>query len=249
MIGKRFWTGALASLAGIDRAELEAAPARPRAARSSSAASASSSVAEEQRVRVPPPARPGRRLRPDPARRARGRSTSLAARWIERLGRREDHAEMLAHHYLQALELTAAAGGARRGASQRAARTALTDAGDRAFAPARIRRRRSFLPGCCSSSSARTTPERPPAPPPRYRRFGYVGSPTTSVLERGRDELLAAGDVEGAVEAETALAEQYWMTGDRDAALEHSIAHSALVEPLPRLPGEGACDRRWPRGS
>ena len=36
-----------------------------------------------------------------------------AAHWIEALGegRSEDHAEMLAHHYLSALELTRAAGG------------------------------------------------------------------------------------------------------------------------------------------
>jgi predicted ATPase len=34
----------------------------------------------------------------------------VAARWIESLGRPEDHAEMLAHHYLLALELSRAAG-------------------------------------------------------------------------------------------------------------------------------------------
>ena len=32
-----------------------------------------------------------------------------AAEWIESLGRAEDHAEMLAHHYGQALELARAA--------------------------------------------------------------------------------------------------------------------------------------------
>src|SRR4029450_4242351 len=57
----------------------------------------------------------------------------LAASWIEQLGRREDHAEMLAHHYLQALELTAAAGGAAAPLAE-GARAALGDAGDRALA-------------------------------------------------------------------------------------------------------------------
>ena len=35
----------------------------------------------------------------------------LTAGWIDQLGSREDNAEMLAHHYFQALELTGAAGG------------------------------------------------------------------------------------------------------------------------------------------
>src|SRR5207244_7907985 len=34
----------------------------------------------------------------------------VAARWIESLGRPEDHAETVAHHYLRALELSRAAG-------------------------------------------------------------------------------------------------------------------------------------------
>ena len=36
-------------------------------------------------------------------------STACAADWIESLGRPEDHAELLAHHYLAALELARAA--------------------------------------------------------------------------------------------------------------------------------------------
>jgi MalT-like TPR region len=55
-----------------------------------------------------------------------------AAGWIESLGRAEDHAEMLAHHYLSALELARAA---RRDTADLAprARSALQAAGDRAF--------------------------------------------------------------------------------------------------------------------
>ena len=55
-----------------------------------------------------------------------------AAAWIESLGRPEDQAEMLAHHYLQALELAEAAGTRRRRRSLSSARHALRDAGDRA---------------------------------------------------------------------------------------------------------------------
>jgi class 3 adenylate cyclase/tetratricopeptide (TPR) repeat protein len=56
-----------------------------------------------------------------------------AAGWIESLGRPEDHAEMLAHHYLSALDLACAA---RRDTADLAprARAALHRAGDRAVA-------------------------------------------------------------------------------------------------------------------
>src|SRR4029077_12198960 len=54
----------------------------------------------------------------------------LAARWIEQLGRREDHAEMLAHHYLQALEWTVAAGGRTDGLAE-SARAAVGGARER----------------------------------------------------------------------------------------------------------------------
>ena len=64
---------------------------------------------------------------------ARSHKHQRAAAWIEALGRPEDQAEMLAYHYLQALELAEAAGTdpAVLGDS---ARRALRDAGDRAAA-------------------------------------------------------------------------------------------------------------------
>src|SRR5215470_1547377 len=55
-----------------------------------------------------------------------------AAGWIESLGRAEDHAEMLAHHYLSALELGRAAN-QETGGLAAGARAALQTAGDRAF--------------------------------------------------------------------------------------------------------------------
>jgi hypothetical protein len=64
---------------------------------------------------------------------ARAGKHAQAAGWIESLGRAEDHAEMLAHHYLSALDLAHAA---RRDTADLApqARTALRRAGDRACA-------------------------------------------------------------------------------------------------------------------
>ena len=71
-----------------------------------------SSMEGESRVRLLAPAGPGRLLLADPARAARAARHRAAAAWIERKAgeRVEDLADVLAHHYLQALELVRAAG-------------------------------------------------------------------------------------------------------------------------------------------
>src|SRR5262249_45221306 len=56
-----------------------------------------------------------------------------AAEWIKSLGRSEDHAEMIAHHYVNALELARAAGQDDEALVSRAVR-ALREAGERALA-------------------------------------------------------------------------------------------------------------------
>jgi len=56
-----------------------------------------------------------------------------AARWIESLGRRDDHAEMLAHHYGQALELMRAGAIAVPDEVADRAGAAFADAGERAL--------------------------------------------------------------------------------------------------------------------
>ena len=77
-----------------------------------------------------PRADPRRRLRRHPARAAR-RKHALAADWIESLGRPQDHAELLAHHHLQALDYTQGAG-ERTDELAHKALGALQEAGDRA---------------------------------------------------------------------------------------------------------------------
>jgi predicted ATPase/class 3 adenylate cyclase len=64
---------------------------------------------------------------------ARADQHAAAAGWIESLGRAEDHAEMLVHHYLSALDLARGAGRDTADLAPRA-RTALHAAGDRAVA-------------------------------------------------------------------------------------------------------------------
>ncbi len=70
---------------------------------------------------------------------------------------------------------------------------------------------------CASSGLLSTSSPRTTRAPALLLRLGqalfYVGEPDTSVLERAAAAFLAAGDLEGAVEAETVLSEHAWMTG------------------------------------
>ena len=108
VIGRGFWPDAVAAVGGLERAEVEQHPAvagakRARPAsrhergrgRAPSTPSATRSFATSRTGRSPVQSERGRHL--------------LAASWIESLGRREDHAETLAHHYLSAVEFARAA--------------------------------------------------------------------------------------------------------------------------------------------
>ena len=228
VIGKRFWTGALASLA--DRPGLESALHElerkefVRRERSSSIVDETEYAFRHLLVRdvayglIPRAERAAKHL--------------AAARWTEQLGRREDHAEMLAHHYLEALELTTAAGGSAAEFSD-AARAALTDSGDRAFAlfayDAAIRFFQAALDLLPDGDLRRG---------PLLLRLGHatfdVGKPAVELLQAARAELLAASDVELAADAEAMLCEHFWITvGDRDEAMRHLVEARRLVEALP----------------
>jgi class 3 adenylate cyclase/tetratricopeptide (TPR) repeat protein len=143
----------------------------------------------------------------------------LAARWIEQLGRREDHAEMLAHHYLQALDLTAAAGGS-SDAFAAAARSALADAGDRAFALNAYGAAVRFFQAALDLFSD-DDPGRGRVLYALGRSLYQFGAQDPAMLEQAAEELLAVGDVEGAAEAETTLCEQTWLAGETGAAMDH----------------------------
>jgi tetratricopeptide (TPR) repeat protein len=154
-----------------------------------------------------------------------------AAEWLEQLGRPDDHAEMLAHHYLQALELGAAAG-LDTGAFAGPAQAALAVAGDRAFA---------LNAYDAAGRYYRAALDLLPEDDPRHgrlllalaRALLLVGEPDVGLFERARDELFAGGNAEAAGEAETRLAELFWLAGDRDAAFAHLRRARELVESLP----------------
>lgn len=143
----------------------------------------------------------------------------LAAEWLESLGRPEDQAERIAHHYSTALELARAAGQTGSGLAERA-RRALREAGDRALTLKGYSAAARFYDAALGLSS-RGDPEWP------MLRFRY-GQALFSAEERGggalaeaRDALIELGDPGTAAEAEVMLGRLAFRRGEGDATLEH----------------------------
>jgi predicted ATPase/class 3 adenylate cyclase len=159
-----------------------------------------------------------------------------AAEWIASLSadRSEDHAEMLAHHYLSALELAQAAG---QDASEFAepARLAFREAGERALALNAFAAAARFYRAALDLWPAEDT-----ARPKLLLRLGaalaVAEAKGADILEEARNGLIAAGDREGAAEAEVLLAEHLGNQGLRDRENEHLARAAALVKGLPPSP-------------
>jgi len=228
VIGKVFWTGAVVSLGASDADPLLRALEDKdfvRRVRRASVAGENEYAFRHILTRDVAYAQIPRARRAEKHR--------LAAEWIESLSadRTEDRAEMLAHHYLSALELSKAAGVA-TGAIEDRARSALRDAGDRAsglnaFAAAiRLYRAALALWPADDPERARTLLN--------YGIALWHGDASgRDELVAARDALLAAGDDEGAAEAETMLSRAAWYAGDRDSAFAHLERAAELVEGAP----------------
>ena len=229
VIGKVFWLGAVEAVDGIDspRAEellhmLERKEFVQRA-RVSSVANESEYAFRHVLIRdvaygqIP--------------RAARSHKHRRAAAWIESLGRPEDQSELLAHHYLEALELAEAAGldAAVFGES---ARLALRDAGDRAAALCAVQAAERFY-----DAALKLWPEDDPDRPELLLRRAIpvrtLGGGDQDRLVEARDSLLAAGDKVKAAEAEMALSWLLWMEGSREAANEAAQRARVLIEGAP----------------
>ncbi|MFY9580843.1 MAG: AAA family ATPase [Gaiellaceae bacterium] len=160
-----------------------------------------------------------------------------AAEWIESLGRPEEHAEMLAHHYLRSLELKRAAG-VPSGDDDSRARVALREAGYRAIAlnayAAAIRFYDEAL-----ALSAENDPDRPELMF-RLAQARHVSGDERreQLLLDARDALLAAGANERAAQTEALLAEASWHRGDRTSCDLHLERARQLVEDLPSSPAK-----------
>ena len=125
---------------------------------------------------------------------------------------RQDHAELLAHHYPSALELSRAAG---RPTDELAepARLALRDGGDRAFALNAFAHAAHLYEQALELSPA----DDPARPELLFRRAHalHLGGDERQfeALEVARDALLEAGDRDGAAEAQALLARAWWYRG------------------------------------
>ena len=226
VVGKVFWPGALATIGERERLDVEQRlPALERRelvrrSRRSSVAGESEYSFKHVLVRdvaygsIPRAGRAERHRR--------------AAEWIESLGRPEDQADMLAHHYLAALELSRAAG-VEAGVLSESAATALLRAGERAAGlnafesaarlfeealelgvPERERPRALLQLGIASHRSVH---------PNRIERLGEA-----------RDALLEADDEDAAADACVVLAEAWWDQGQNERGRTELERARTLVE-------------------
>ena len=150
-----------------------------------------------------------------------------AATWIDSLGRSEDHTELLAHHYVAAIEYARAAGRETVELSERA-RLALRAAGERALGlgafTAAVRHYRAALELWPADDA-----ERPYLLLPYGRALRWAEDRGENELAEGRDLLIAAGDPGTAAEADLLLADIAVNRGHLQRASEHLDQASALV--------------------
>jgi class 3 adenylate cyclase len=159
----------------------------------------------------------------------------FAAEWIESLspGRSDDRAEMLAHHYREALRLAQASGADSEPFREPALR-ALTDASERAAA-LNSWMTASDLAAEALSLADEGDPRRPQLQLrlARGKAFGTEANIDIPLATSARDGFLAQGDRAGAAETEGFLGWLHWWTGDGEGAREHAAASLELAHDLP----------------
>ena len=163
----------------------------------------------------------------------RARKHRAAAEWIEELSieRSEDHAQLAAHHWLQALDLSRAVGAVDADLEARA-RVALVVAGDRAFRLGATSAA-AELYGHALALVSDDDPERPSLLLRHGRAVSQTGVDADAELADATEQLLAAGDVEQAVEAISARAWLAWNQGGADNTFALFRRGLSLVEDLP----------------
>ncbi len=158
----------------------------------------------------------------------------LAAEWIELLGRGEDHAEMLAHHYLSALELARAAGREDRSLVDRA-RVAVRHAGDRAFGLNAFPTAARLYSQALSFSGPEDTDRAELLFLMARAMHLSADERAEGALEDASTALQAAGHGERAAEAHVMLSEVWWDRGQRDPAVRHLERARSLVGETPSV--------------
>jgi class 3 adenylate cyclase/tetratricopeptide (TPR) repeat protein len=221
VMGKVFWLGAL----GVDERQLHPLQQKEfvqRARRSSVAGETEFSfkhvvVRDVAYSQIP--------------RAERAQMHLLTAGWIESLGRPDDHAEMLAHHYANALELTRASGGDLNGLVRRA-RDALRDAGVRAASLNAVAQAERYF-----TEALELTADDDPARLPLLYKLGQVKHirswEGSDELAEARDGFIAVGDPESAAEAALRIADNYWSRGQGEEVTVHLAQAQSLLAGRP----------------
>ncbi|HET9215086.1 MAG TPA: adenylate/guanylate cyclase domain-containing protein, partial [Gaiellaceae bacterium] len=236
VVGKVFWVGALAAVAGQPAAEVEEGLLRlerkefVRRERRSSVAGETAFVFRHVLVRDVAYGQIPRRRRAELHR--------LAAEWVESLAgdRSEDVADLLAHHYLSAVEYARAVRQSVGDLPERA-RRALHDAGERALALGSYTAAVRFFREALAS-----WPQDDPVRPRLLLRYGQAlfraEEEGADVLSEAAAELLDAGELELAAEAEVLLGDVMLIArGQRDEAVRHfEHAVELLAEQPPSAP-------------
>ena len=156
------------------------------------------------------------------------RKHGRVAEWLEDLGRPEDHAEMLAHHWSAALELARATGG-EVGDLETRTRVALRDAGGRAFALNAFAAAEQYYTDAISLSPPGDREHALLLLKRAHSIFEQGEERCEPALEEAREALLAAGDRETAGEAESILVVAFWYHGRRDLVEAHLTRAEELV--------------------
>jgi class 3 adenylate cyclase len=228
VLGKVFWSGALESIGSASAAEV-GERLRTLTRKEFVRRELRSAIADETQYAF------GHLLVRDVAygqipRKSRAEKHGLVAEWIESLAadRSDDRAEMLANHYLAALELASAAG-VQTEALGRHARIALKEAADRAY----------WLGSYAQSSrlyakALELWPEEDSEQPLLVLHRGLADfdgglSDDPSELEGLPARFLAAGDRVHAAEAAMALCRMWWNRGDGSKSRENREQALELV--------------------
>jgi class 3 adenylate cyclase/tetratricopeptide (TPR) repeat protein len=230
VIGKLFWSGSVAALGDNEREAVEAAlhalerKEFVQRERRSSIAGENQYAFRHLLVRDVAYGQIPRARRAD--------KHKLAAEWIAALGRQEEHAELLAHHYLSALDFARAAG-QDVGVIAAGARVALREAGDLALSLSAARAATGFY-----RAALELWPDRDPERPELLFSLGRAEEPIDDVSARetlaaARDGLLAAGLGARAAEADVLLAEITWRHGEAAAAKAHLDHAAGLIDGAP----------------
>jgi tetratricopeptide (TPR) repeat protein len=153
------------------------------------------------------------------------------AEWLESLGRPEDNAELVAHHYVSALELARSAGQS-TAELEKHARIALVAAADRAAALNAFDRAVPFYRDALELWPA-AEPRRPYLLLELGRAQWLTMQTGADVLAEAVDGLLSAGDRGWAADAETLLASLALHDGNGAAVRRHLERAEDLVRDLP----------------